>query len=63
MKICHLNNPFQKFFTSVFNYNLKVVNKVGKSWSKLPYNPVARRRREECIFVVDKEKVRLALVE
>lgn len=28
-----------------------------------PYNPVACRGRKECIFVVDKEEVRLALVE
>lgn len=35
----------------------------NKSSSKHPYYPVASRRGEECLFVVDEEEVRLALVE
>lgn len=34
-----------------------------KSRPKHPYNPVASRRREESVLVVDKEEVGLALVE
>lgn len=40
-----------------------VTNKLRKSWTRHPYYPVASRRGEECVFVVDKEEVRLALVE
>lgn len=43
--------------------NQKLVYMVGKLWGKHPYNPVAGGRREECLFVVDEEKIRLALVE
>ena len=39
----------------------KVTNKIRKP--KYPYDPVAIGSGEECLFVIDEEEVRLALVE
>lgn len=44
-------------------FHLKATNKIRKGRSKQPYYPVAGRRGEERLFVVDKEEIRLALVE
>lgn len=76
MKVSDLNKLFPKCYfrpaycsiCSKFSfdweyYNLKVTNKIRKPWSKHPYYPVASGWGEECVFVIDKEEVRLALVE
>lgn len=44
-------------------YIFKVTNKIREPRSKHPYYPVASGGGKECLLVVDKEEVGLALVE
>lgn len=68
MQTCTQNWSILQFISNKFRMpgeclNLKLTKKIRKSLSKHPYYPVACRRGEERVFVVDKEEVRLALVE